>query len=258
MCLMPKRFYNSVFGDYVSVPCGSCLECAVQYSDDWALRISLESSLYSLNCFLTLTYDNEHFPSDGSVSRSEISAFIKRLRSALSPLRIRFFACGEYGKRKLRPHYHIIIFNWFPDDAYHWTFDGKVELFRSPFLERIWKKGYSSVGYVTYSTAKYCAKYLNKFAFTGRVRGLNPPFVQMSNRPGIGAVFAFSSDFDTGYFYFQGKRRRIPRYFVKILSRVDPLKANSYRALSFSRGEFYNSLPPTERKSYLKKFLPNS
>ena len=63
-----------------------------------------EASRYSSNCFVTLTYDEDHLPLDRSVSRREVQLFMKRLRKAISPLRVRFFACGEYGERFGRPH----------------------------------------------------------------------------------------------------------------------------------------------------------
>ena len=46
----------------VTVGCGKCIECLNAYSEEWATRIVDEASLYPLNCFVTLTYDNEHCP----------------------------------------------------------------------------------------------------------------------------------------------------------------------------------------------------
>jgi hypothetical protein len=38
------------------------------------------------------------------------------LRKKISPLKIRFFHCGEYGDKTRRPHYHALIFGYgFPD-----------------------------------------------------------------------------------------------------------------------------------------------
>jgi hypothetical protein len=38
------------------------------------------------------------------------------MKKKISPLKIRFFHCGEYGDKTRRPHYHALIFGYgFPD-----------------------------------------------------------------------------------------------------------------------------------------------
>ena len=59
--------------------------------------------------FLTLTYDNEHLPPGAELSKRDLQLFIKRLRKRNPG--IRYFAVGEYGSQKGRPHYHAVIFN---------------------------------------------------------------------------------------------------------------------------------------------------
>ncbi len=44
----------------MEVACGQCLGCRLDRSRMWAMRIVHESSLYDDNCFVTLTYDDEH------------------------------------------------------------------------------------------------------------------------------------------------------------------------------------------------------
>ena len=78
-----------------------------------------EASLHERNCFLTLTFDDLHLPASGSVNVRDVQLFLKRFRKALTyrNMKIRFFACGEYGDKNLRPHYHLIIFGYdFADD----------------------------------------------------------------------------------------------------------------------------------------------
>lgn len=247
MCLFPVTLHGSLnyqTGQILStrvVPCGKCLECLQRKSVEWSFRIMQEASLYDKNCFLTLTYNDENLPVDGSVSRREVQLFIKRLRKSLTPLKIRFFACGEYGKQRLRPHYHIIIFNWFPSDCFlcssHKVSD---KLYRSPFLEKIWTKGFSSVGDLTLDSAKYCAKYMQKSQFENRRKngtyGLYPPFVQMSNRNGIGYDFAFTADLISDRIYFRGKSCKIPRYYLKVLERNN-IDLEAFKKRRISDGE---------------------
>jgi hypothetical protein len=49
--------------------------------------------ILALTCylfFITLTYDPDHLPSDGSLDVSHFQKFMKRLRKKISPLKIRF------------------------------------------------------------------------------------------------------------------------------------------------------------------------
>lgn len=59
--------------------------------------------------FLTLTYNDEHLPPGAQLSKRDLQLFIKRLRK-VNP-GIKYFAVGEYGTDKGRPHYHLVIFN---------------------------------------------------------------------------------------------------------------------------------------------------
>lgn len=235
MCLFPVTLTSKPERLPHQVSCGKCLECLRQVSTQWAFRILDECSLHADNCFLTLTYNNDNLPADHSVSRREHQLFLKKLRKALAPRKIRFFVSGEYGKLTMRPHYHYIIFNWYPDDAVFFKVDGKgTKLYRSKFLEKIWTKGFSSVGKVTYDTALYCAKYLQKAQFLDDVPqhlvecdgidfliNIKPPFVLMSNRPGIGydAVYNHISSLRTDRIYAAGRYTKVPRYYLKVFER---------------------------------------
>ena len=108
---------NSGYDDRrVSVPCGQCIGCRLERSRQWAVRCVHESSLHRFSSFITLTYNDEHLPSDRSLNVEHFQRFMKRLRKHLEPLKIRFFHCGEYGDKFRRPHYHAIVFGYdFPD-----------------------------------------------------------------------------------------------------------------------------------------------
>lgn len=259
MCLFPVHLHVKApegFG-VQTVSCGKCLECVRQRSVEWSFRIMDECSQYSENCFLTLTYDEEHLPENGSVSRREVQLFMKRLRKALRPLRVRFFACGEYGKKLLRPHYHIIIFGWYPSDSWFFQRKDGSDLFRSPTVEKAWTFGFSTVGRVTLDTALYCAKYMNKFDFDsryGKNKKLYPPFVQMSNRPGIGFDCVYRCDLQTDRIYRNGRSCKIPRYYLKVMER-DGIYLDDFKALRQAQGEVvarYTDLKVKRNKLYNK------
>lgn len=250
MCLYPVKV-RSPEGIPRMVSCGKCLECLRSISNEWAFRILDECSLYERNSFLTLTYNDCNLPSDMSVSKREHQLFMKSLRKALAPRKIRFFVSGEYGKKYMRPHYHYIIFGWYPEDAVYFKTDRKgVKLYRSAFLESIWRKGFSSVGFVTYDTALYAAKYLQKIQFVGDVPrrlidigdtydlvDIKPPFVLMSNRPGIGygVIYQHTSALSTNRIYKAGHFTKIPRYYLKVMER-DGICLEDFRLMKQAAG----------------------
>lgn len=248
MCLFPVTLYPGRYrkdcdgGAALVVPCGKCLECIQRTSVEWAARICHEAGQYKDNCFITLTYNSQNLPPDGSVLMRDVQLFIKRLRKALSPQRMRYFACGEYGSKGRRPHYHIICFGFCPDDLFFWQHDKKADLYRSYFIEKLWTKGFSSVGKVSYDSALYCAKYMNKYAwqhFTDMT--LKPPFITMSNRPGIGYNSVYKSDLVADRIYVQGHSVPIPRYYLKVMER-DGIFLDRFRFDRKRRGEILSNL----------------
>ena len=63
-----------------SIACGQCQGCRLERSRQWAVRCLHESKLHADNCFLTLTYSEEHLPRDGSLHIKHVQDFLKRLR----------------------------------------------------------------------------------------------------------------------------------------------------------------------------------
>ncbi len=198
------------------VPCGECIECARAKSTEWALRISLEAQLYDKNCCITLTYDPEHLPDKGLLKPRDLQLFMKSLRKAIAPQKVRFFASGEYGDKGGRPHYHVILFGYEPPDKQYKFTRNNRPFFTSKTIADIWKRGQILVGEVDWHTAFYTAKYLQKQLFKDKeVR----PFVRMSNRPGIGYDAIDPVWLRSGKCYFNGKSYTIPRYFLKVFER---------------------------------------
>lgn len=157
--------FNDV--ERVYIPCGKCLQCLTKRSKAWTLRLTTEYIKYRNNCVLTLTYDNEHLPEDGLINYRDVQLFLKRLRKKLGKdHKIKFACCSEYGSLKLRPHYHIIIFNWFPSDVdlrYPYKVTKKrSKLYKSKICNNLWSNGFVDVGLVDYHTARYVTQYCVK------------------------------------------------------------------------------------------------
>lgn len=174
-----------------------------------------EASLYSKNCFITLTYDNEHYSSYCSNRKRDLQLFFKRLRK--KGFKFRYFACGESGSLG-RFHYHVILFGFFPADAKPVGKNEGNTYYSSSILDSVWQKGFVSVGECSPQTCDYVAGYVNKK--TSDIHSQN--FITMSNRPGIGADYY--KEHSASIFQYQniiGKNGNVDfinKYCEKILS----------------------------------------
>lgn len=121
-----------------------------------------EAQMHEDNCFLTLTYDDDHLPPNGSLVKADMQRFFKRFRARLDGRRIKFFYCGEYGDKGNRPHYHAIIFNYFPPDAVLHSYDKGNPYFISSFFSSIWSMGNHYLSSVSFDTCAYVAQYCTK------------------------------------------------------------------------------------------------
>lgn len=220
-------------------PCGQCIGCRLEASRQWAVRVVLECKMYNENCFITLTYRPEDLPDSGNVVKVDFVKFMKRLRKNVEPRRIRFFACGEYGEKFKRPHYHAIIFNYDFDDKEiiehkrRWKsrFSKKPyeNLYKSENLAKLWKKGFVTVGEATFDSAAYIARYCTK-KVTGKnsgkhYAGLEPEFALMSRMPGIGEPFFqkyFRDVYPKDFITIGGIKQRPPRYFDYLYQKKFP------------------------------------
>ena len=200
------------YEDYnpLTLPCGRCIGCRLERSRQWAMRCVHESSMWHENSFITLTYNNESLPANGSLDKTHYQLFMKRLRKKFKSNEnnpIRFYMCGEYGDISNRPHYHAILFNHdFHDKSWHKTIKGN-KLYVSDQLQDIWKHGHCLIGDVTFESAAYVARYLMKKQngkaleiidpkthlkpyevldhHTGQISKILPEYTTMSLKPGI-------------------------------------------------------------------------
>lgn len=179
---------NKAFpGLLMTLPCGHCLGCKKERSISWGIRCYHESLLYDDNLFLTLTY--KHVPNNSMLCMDDFQKFMKRLRKHLD-YPIRFIHCGEYGPKTLRPHYHALIFGYFPQDIQFEKLGKNGDpIYHSDEVENIWGLGKCVCGRVSFSSAQYVAKYINKEGSIKYLESVNDfikPYNTMSRRPGLG------------------------------------------------------------------------
>lgn len=245
--LGPLHYSNSPFDgarygyEVLILPCGKCDYCLMERSRQWAVRCINEAQMHKDNCFITLTYDEEYLPYDFSLDYSHFQKFMKRLRRYFK-VPVRFYMAGEYGSKNHRPHYHACLFGInFPDRLLWKTTDAGYQIYRSATLERLWPFGFASVGEMNFQTAAYTARYLLKKAFkgdkdydriyevtevsSGEIHQRVPEFTRMSLKPGIGAAWfdLYNCDvYPHDCMVVRGAKCRPPRYYDKLLDRVDP------------------------------------
>ena len=161
--------------------CGQCIPCRINKRRLWSNRMHLESVKHAGNSFVTLTYETA--PAGDSLNPGHAQLWLKRLRKALYPEKIRFFLVGEYGEQTQRPHYHAAIFGL--DPVVGGGDDG-----RSGVVKETWGMGHTFTGDLTPESASYVAGYVTKkmtSAKDPRLHGRYPEFARMSLRPGLGA-----------------------------------------------------------------------
>lgn len=166
MCVTP--YFHPRFK--ILCPCRKCLPCVINRKRTWTTRAIFELMAHNFSTFLTLTYDDDH--NTGSLSSRDLTLFWKKMRK--KGCKFRYFACGEYGEKSYRPHYHAIIY-------------GEDSAIVEHYAQQCWDKGFIYSVPATPETAGYVAGYVTKkMADRSELLklGLEPEFIRCSK--GIG------------------------------------------------------------------------
>nr|UXQ87959.1 MAG: replication initiation protein [Microvirus sp.] len=239
--------------DSVTLPCGQCIGCRLEKSRQWAIRCHHEAQMHEQSSFLTLTYDNQHLPPDGTLIKKDFQDFMKRLRKQI-PQKLRYYHCGEYGEQTQRPHYHALLFGYdFPDKMLHSENHREEKLYTSDLLRQTWGKGHCLIGEVTFDSAAYVARYCMKKVNgknaldhyttsvdleTGLINTKQPEYSTMSLKPGIGRTWLdkYQSDvYPSDEVIINTKAMKPPKYYDNVYEIQDPenmgqIKRDRYQA----------------------------
>lgn len=231
----------------LKIPCGKCLGCRSDRALAWASRSEQEASRWKHNIFLTLTYDDDHEPRGGHLAPEDLTRFLKRLRTDRERNRhhhkqtqpkLRYLACGEYGERRGRPHYHAILYDC---DFMDRTRRSSV-LYSSETLTALWGNGLALYGDADGGAAAYIAAYALKAVWKhwntnegyadeyGEWHPKPQPYFRVSTRPPIGATWlqANATDLQHGYLIKRdGRRTKVPRTYLNRLEREEQLHGPS-------------------------------
>lgn len=207
------------FAKFINVPCGKCAACLSRKRSDWSFRLHHEVKCSSSCYFITLTYDDLHVPLETCkdnlvhpvVKKSDVQLFLKRLRKSIEPFKIRYFLVSEYGPKSLRPHYHMLLFN-FPLELKHKF---------SEYVYNAWSLGFIRFDPVTPARIHYVTSYCLDYALLPSYLPKN--FMLCSRRPGLGSAYLYNDKLVNyhhdnldgfGYLSTGGKvvKSKLPRY----------------------------------------------
>jgi len=152
-CITPFYVKDKFTLEYIPVPCSKCPPCKKRRTSSWSFRLVKEGERSQSALFVTLTYNTEKVPitQNGfmNLDKADVQKFMKRLRK-LSNQKLKYYVCGEYGTKRMRPHYHLIIFNADKEKVeLAWTLD------RRPL-------GQIYIGDVNEASIGYTLKYMTK------------------------------------------------------------------------------------------------
>lgn len=167
-CMFPFAVANPLYGlpnqlANIPVPCGRCPDCLKRRAAQWSFRLQQEERRHKSAFFLTLTYDVPPLSDNGfmTLRKSDFQKFMKRLRF-LHPRKhvIKYYAVGEYGTKRARPHYHCIIFGAIREHVENaWSGYTDADLESGEVYS---SGGHVDIGTVTGASIGYTIKYMNK------------------------------------------------------------------------------------------------
>lgn len=254
-CLYP-RYVDSVGS---LVPCGKCVPCLINRRDSWSFRMLNESKVSKDTWFLTLTYNDESVPlvdidGVGSVPvlcKRDAQLFMKRLRYFLTGVKVRFYLCGEYGTKTLRPHYHAILFC----DTY------VTDMYMA--VHKAWISGFCKVSRCSPAHFDYCAKYcVMPSVLPEYLRSACwKPFSLSSRRPGIGSGYIndenvlryYRSTLNSYVTHRGGYKQNLPRYYKDAIFSKEDKQILKDRSYEYSQMKLRNEIVNFDTKAHFNR-----
>ena len=230
-CLSPSLIHTAQ--GPMKVPCNRCMACRINKGQEWTLRVLYELETNgNKGCFATLTFDPEYEPPDGSLRKKDVQNFNKRVRKYFfgnGKSEYKYFACGEYGPKTFRPHYHVAMLG--VDIPFsEWIFvrmeNGKP-VYTSPTLSKLWPYGFNTIGFLEKASINYVTGYIQKKMYGKAAKlyedlGVIPPFQLASTYLGVGFVMEQADRiFENGFVSWYGKKMPIPKYYSRKIGLSD-------------------------------------
>lgn len=159
MCRHSKPFEVRP-GFVIPTSCSYCSDCYRKKSLGWQARVHYESLDNRPRYVFTLTYKDDPF----LLCYRDVQLFHKRMRRY--GFKFRYFASGEYGGRKGRPHYHAMYFgiDEITDlELYEFKQNG-IHIYMSSVINKLWTHGFVFIQHCTdeAGSVRYLTKYFSK------------------------------------------------------------------------------------------------
>lgn len=240
MCVAPNRL-----PDGTQVACRGCWQCRENRLNDLVGRCLAEQHISDQTLAFTLTYCGDT-PNAAYLCYQDVQHFLKRLRNAgYAP---RYICAGEYGSKKGRAHWHLVLFlsGKVLDivDADERKSDWQVVLprFDNDDAARIqfapWSAPSDGRGFVYVQHPDFGGfRYLMKYALKDQASGGSARCLSMSKKPPLGFRFFMEMADD-------------------LVDRRLPVQAPSYQFMRVSDGELHREfwLQGRMRELFLDRF----
>ncbi|QGF19328.1 replication initiation protein [Antarctic microvirus CAA_003_V_9] len=250
MCVTPITITNKQAqgglneSSTLAVPCGKCPQCLKKRSQEWIFRLSEQDKISTSSSFLTLTYETDTVPLSKNgfmtLEKRDLQLFFKKLRK-IEPQKIKYYACGEYGTKRKRPHYHVILFN---------------SISSQQTLEKLWNHGTCFIGTAQNGSIAYVTGYVMKprIAKQHQRDDRSSEFALISKKLGLSYVSPATTTFhnaliDRNYLTDGEKKQSMPRYYQnKIFNKTNLSIIKNNAKLELQKKEIQNRL------DYIKKY----
>ena len=169
MCVDPGSLPNGQ-----TIACRKCWQCKENRIQDWVGRSIAESRTAGETRCVTLTYGGGDTERATVLTYSDVQKYLKQLRNY--GYVVKYLCAGEYGSRKGRAHWHLILF-----------FEGSGP--DRPLRQNIncpyWPHGYSFWDAPSPQAVRYVCKYVVKDIADNEAQA----HFQMSKKPPIGSEY---------------------------------------------------------------------
>lgn len=262
-CTVIDRLKGPEGTSYSFPRCGKCTACRIQRRRLWTGRMLLEKLMDPRPAtFWTLTYDDARLPEGGTLVKSHVQDWMKRLRIEAERKfdlpQVRMYTVGEYGERYGRPHYHAITYG--------------MSVTQADALRQTWEKyhGFTRRDAANTARFRYVAKYVEKKIINAKAPdyedGRLSEFSVMSRRPGIGftgyqkmaeeLIANGDNQFLKGYWAYDGCSYPIGRYGQEVIVRtlseygLSPTEVKDLTANMWEDGDPQDRLIETLNRRY--------
>ena len=220
-----------------------------------------EAQMHASSWFATFTYADEFVPEHGSLDKTDVQKFFKRLRRRIPG--VRYYYCGEYGDQTQRPHYHAALMGPQFLDREEFAHRSGAPVFKSELLEDTWKLGLTEITPLSSGGARYICGYLQKKVrnhgytsdgrdpwanaytrvdpVTGELHDVQEEFADMSRRPGIGRSWIekyWAEVYPRDFVVMDGQPMNPPKYYDRWMEENLPEMMEEVRHQRFLDSEY--------------------